>query len=140
VRILSITSNQLYSSAKFLASVFAVLSENRVIVDLVSTSDASISVAINESVTSRKIDAAIQKLNVFSAAQVLPERAILSLIGQNMHHKKGVAARMFTCLAEAGVNIEMITQGASEVNVSCVVSESQVDHAMSAVHKGLCIP
>jgi len=108
--------------------------------DLVSTSEVMISVAVNEGTGDSKMEKAVAELSKFANATVIPDRAILSIIGKDIKGRKGVAARMFTCLAEAGVNIEMITQGASEVNVSCVIPEGQVHSAMEVVHKGLCIP
>merc|ERR1712003_619477 len=86
----------------------------------------------------KKIEQALEELREFSTADLRENRAILSIIGQAMKQRKGVAARMFTCLAEAGVNIEMISQGASEVNVSCVVPEIDVDTAVRVVHTGVC--
>jgi len=138
--VLAVTSNQLYSSGQFLEETFGVLRRHRIISDLVSTSEVMISVAVNEATGPEAVYAAVEELGRFANASVQEDRAILSIIGRDIKGRKGVAARMFTCLAEAGVNIEMITQGASEVNVSCVIDENQVHEAMEVVHKGLCIP
>merc|ERR1719204_200948 len=140
VRIIDVTSNKLYSSSKFLASVFTTLSNHRIIVDLASTSEVKISVAINEQIHDWQIEQTLEDLKAFADATLVTNKAILSIIGEGIRGRKGVAARKFMCLADEGINIEMITQGASEVNVSCVVPEDQVDEAMIAVHKGLCIP
>ena len=48
---------------------------------------------------------------------------ILSLVGKEMRHMVGVAGRMFSTLAEGNINIEMISQGANEINISCVLHE-----------------
>ena len=47
--------------------------------------------------------------------------AILSLVGKQMRHLVGIAGRMFTTLGQGNVNIEMISQGANEINISCVI-------------------
>ncbi len=62
-----------------------------------------------------------------------PEIAKISLIGAGMKSHPGVAADMFDALAEAGVNIEIIST--SSIRVSCVIRASQVEQAVSAVHE-----
>lgn len=66
--------------------------------------------------------------------------AIVSLVGAHMCHKVGFAAQFFAALADANVNIEMISQGASEINISCVIDGQCVDKALIAVHDRLVLP
>lgn len=63
--------------------------------------------------------------------------AILSLVGKQMKNMVGIAGKMFTTLAEANVNIEMISQGASEINISCVINEFNADKALKIIHDQL---
>lgn len=63
--------------------------------------------------------------------------AIISLVGKQMKNLVGVAGKMFTSLAEAGISIEIISQGASEINISCVVSETSALDALRAIHQRL---
>lgn len=63
--------------------------------------------------------------------------AIISLVGKQMKNLVGVAGKMFTSLAEAGISIEIISQGASEINISCVVEEVYALEALRAIHKKL---
>jgi len=63
--------------------------------------------------------------------------AIISLVGKQMKNLVGVAGKMFTSLAEAGISIEIISQGASEINISCVVSEEYALNALKAIHERL---
>jgi hypothetical protein len=63
--------------------------------------------------------------------------AILSLVGKQMKNMVGIAGKMFTTLAEADVNIEMISQGASEINISCVIDEYNADKALKIIHDQL---
>jgi len=141
IYIVTITPSRLCGSANsFLSNVFVVLNRHKVIVDLVSISEAQVSIALNTQVNGESnLSAAMKDLSEFADAGIRNDRAILSIIGQGMVHRKGVGARMFTVLAEAGVNIEMISQGASEVNISCVVRENQVDGAIEVAHKELCV-
>ena len=63
--------------------------------------------------------------------------AILSLVGKQMRNLVGIAGRMFTTLAEGKVNIEMISQGASEISISCVIDKQEADRALNIVHATL---
>lgn len=60
--------------------------------------------------------------------------AILSLVGRQMKNMVGIAGKMFSVLAKEGVNIEMISQGASEINISCVILEQDAEKAIQSVH------
>jgi hypothetical protein len=61
--------------------------------------------------------------------------AILSLVGKQMRNMVGIAGLMFTTLAQGNVNIEMISQGASEINISCVIDERDAVKALNLIHQ-----
>jgi aspartate kinase len=61
--------------------------------------------------------------------------AILSLVGKQMRNMVGIAGRMFSTLAEGSVNIEMISQGASEINISCVIDGRDAVKALNLIHQ-----
>jgi aspartate kinase len=61
--------------------------------------------------------------------------AILSLVGAQMRHMVGISGRMFSTLAEGKVNIEMISQGASEINISCVIDGRDAVKALNLIHQ-----
>ena len=60
--------------------------------------------------------------------------AVLAVVGERMRGTPGIAARLFTALAEAGVNILSIAQGSSEYNISLVIAAGEVERAVRAVH------
>jgi aspartate kinase len=68
---------------------------------------------------------------------VIKDLAILSLVGKQMKNLVGIAGMMFSTLASAGVNIEMISQGSSEINISCVIDEKSAVTAMNVIHDQL---
>ena len=68
---------------------------------------------------------------------VLRDQAILSLVGREMRNMVGMSSKMFSSLAKKGVNIEMISQGASEINISCVIDQSKGLVALQAIHDDL---
>ena len=63
------------------------------------------------------------------------DMAILSLVGRQMRNMVGIAGRMFTTLAQGNVNIEMISQGASEINISCVIEARDAIKALNLIHQ-----
>ena len=61
--------------------------------------------------------------------------AILSLVGRQMRNLVGMSGRMFQTLAQGNVNIEMISQGASEINISCVIRGQDAVKALNLIHQ-----
>ena len=70
---------------------------------------------------------------------MIRDMAILSLVGKQMINMVGIAGRMFSTLAKHKVNIEMISQGASEINISCVIEERLAEVALIAIHDEIVI-
>lgn len=66
---------------------------------------------------------------------VARDMAILSLVGKQMRHLVGIAGRMFTTLGQGNVNIEMISQGANEINISCVIEGRDAVKALNLIHQ-----
>ncbi|KAG9088006.1 Aspartokinase, partial [Ceratobasidium sp. 392] len=164
ILVLNVRSNRKTRSHGFLARVFGALDRHGVVVDLISTSEVHISMAIaaepisggNSSSaltlgdgdgiavpagTPRPIVRVLQELHATKTCtlSVHPGMAILSLVGRQMRHSVGVAGRMFDTLARGGVNIEMISQGASEINISCVIEERDAVKALNLIHQGLLL-
>ena len=61
--------------------------------------------------------------------------AILSLVGKFMRNMIGISGRMFTTLGQGNVNIEMISQGANEINISCVIDGRDAVKALNLIHQ-----
>ena len=79
------------------------------------------------------------KLNLFFfyeiTVSVHHDMAILSLVGKQMVNLVGIAGRMFTTLGQGNVNIEMISQGANEINISCVIESRDAVKALNLIHQ-----
>jgi aspartate kinase len=133
---LTITSNRMFNAHGFLARVFSVLERHSVVVDLVSTSEVSISCTIEKQADAERARADLEHLGSVS---VLPGRAIVAIVGEGMKFAKGTAGKMFATLGAAAVNVEMISQGASEMNISCVVDESDVQRGVEAIHTAFAL-
>ncbi|PHH75032.1 hypothetical protein CDD82_4620 [Ophiocordyceps australis] len=139
ISVINIHSNKRsISSPAFFARIFSILDKNSISVDLISTSEVHVSLAIHSGST--HFDAftrAIDSLEECGDVSVLSKMAILSLVGAGMKNMIGVAGLMFSTLGEHNINLEMISQGASEINISCVIDSRDATRAMNVLHTHL---
>ncbi|CBQ70264.1 probable HOM3-L-aspartate 4-P-transferase [Sporisorium reilianum SRZ2] len=134
VLVLNVHSNRKTVSHGFFAKIFGTLDKYGVVVDLISTSEVHVSMAMAAGLRPRTLEKVKLDLQKVGTVSVLRDMAILSLVGKHMRNMVGVAGRMFTVLAEGNVNIEMISQGASEINISCVLHEKLAVKALNLIH------
>jgi aspartate kinase len=120
-------------AAGYLSRVFETLREHDVSVDVIATSEVSISLTI-ESRDLAALERAKDELEEFATVKMWPGKAIVAVVGEGMQVKPGVAARIFGVMGQAGINIEMISQGASELNITFVVEDQDAERAMQALH------
>eukprot|EP00835_Amoeboradix_gromovi_P001501 NODE_69_length_23719_cov_0.556689.p5 type:complete len:493 gc:universal NODE_69_length_23719_cov_0.556689:12570-14048(+) len=132
--LMNIRSNQKSSAHGFLSRIFHVLDKQEITVDLISTSQVHVTLAIPED-PEMDLPKAVEELEVFGHVTISHKQCILSIVGRQMRRSVGVAGQMFNRLAASGTNIEMISQGASEINISCVVHEIDALKALAATHE-----
>ncbi|KDE06116.1 hypothetical protein MVLG_03533 [Microbotryum lychnidis-dioicae p1A1 Lamole] len=137
ILVLSIRSNRKTISHGFFARIFGTLDKYGVIVDLISTSEVHVSMAINGSIRGPVLDRMTKELKVVGEVIVNRDMCILSLVGKHMKNMVGIAGKMFSTLAEGNINIEMISQGASEINISSVIDGRDAVKALNLVHHKL---
>ncbi|MFA7627334.1 MAG: lysine-sensitive aspartokinase 3 [Candidatus Kapaibacterium sp.] len=130
ITIINISSNRMLGAYGFLAKVFDVFLMNETSVDLVTTSEVSISLTIDDDSNLSNI---INDLSTFATIDVWRNKAIISVVGEGIRETAGIAAKFFGALS--GLNISMISMGASEVNLSIVLDESILESAVQLLHK-----
>lgn len=112
ISVINVHSNKRSISHGFFARVFSILDRNSISVDLISTSEVHVSLAIHSASTRVEAFASTKKsLEECGDVSVLSDMAILSLVGAEMKNMVGVAGKMFSTLGEHNVNLEMISQG-----------------------------
>ena len=116
----------------FLRSVFEALDRYAASVDLVAISEVSMSFTMD---SKRLPEALLADLERIADVTCERQQAIICLVGEDIHGKPGIAASVFDTVAKAEVNIRMISQGASEINISFVIRESDVPRAVQHLHK-----
>ncbi|KAG6850076.1 hypothetical protein H0H93_001426 [Arthromyces matolae] len=133
--VLNVNSNRKSVSHGFLAGIFSTLDQYNVVVDLISTSEVHVSMAIEDGLAKKVLDRLLKELRKSGTVSVHRDMAILSLVGKEMRNMVGIAGKMFTTLAQGNVNIEMISQGASEINISCVIEVKDSVKALNLIHQ-----
>ncbi|KAI0263030.1 aspartate kinase [Gloeopeniophorella convolvens] len=133
--VLNVQSNRKSVSHGFLAGIFGTLDRFGVVVDLISTSEVFVSMAIEDVLDRKLLARLVRELEKIGIVSVHHEMAILSLVGKQMRNMVGIAGRMFATLAQGNVNIEMISQGANEINISCVIDARDAVKALNLIHQ-----
>jgi aspartate kinase len=113
----------------FVARVFEVFDRHRTPVDLIATSEVSISLTVDDPSHLRAVEAELAGLG---DVKVLAGMAIVSVIGRGFVRHPGLAGRIFHAIRD--VNVVMISFGASDVNVSFVVAEQDAERAVRTLH------
>ena len=124
ILVINVHSNKRSLSHGFFAGIFSVLDRYRLSIDLISTSEVHVSMALHSEmpllngvgrdeyqIIDDDLKGALNDLQRYGTVDIIPEMAILSLVGKQMKNMIGVAGRMFTTLGENNINIEMISQG-----------------------------
>lgn len=114
ISVINVHSNKRSISHGFFARVFAILDKLRLSVDLISTSEVHVSLAVH-AVSDDNLEKARGALEPCGEVSILHKMAILSLVGSEMKNMVGISGRMFSTLGENNVNIEMISQGKASV-------------------------
>ncbi|AET39408.1 aspartate kinase Ecym_4347 [Eremothecium cymbalariae DBVPG len=140
--VLNIHSNKKTLSHGFLAQIFTILDKYKLVVDLISTSEVHVSMAlpVPDLESAKNLRKSVEELKKLGSVDVTKKMAIVSLVGKQMKQFIGIAGTMFTTLAEQNINIEMISQGANEINISCVIDETNSVRALQSIHAKLLEP
>lgn len=136
--ILNVHSNRKTLSHGFFARIFTTLDKHGVIVDLISTSEVHVSMALYGGQAGLKRGRVVERLkaelSLLGEVSIVKDMTILSLVGSHMRNMVGVSGKMFNTLAEGNINIEMISQGANEINISCVIHQKNALKALNMIH------
>jgi aspartate kinase len=129
VTVVNITSTRMLMAYGFLRRLFEIFERFRTAVDVVTTSEVSVSVTVDDE---RQIEAIAEHLGQFAEVAWEPEMAILSLVGENLRTDPKLFGRAITALD--GIPLRLVSQAASRRNVTFVLRDSDVADAMKALH------
>lgn len=126
---LDVSSTRMLMAHGFLARVFAIFERHRTPVDVVTTSEVSVSVTIDDT---RALDAIVSELRAFCEVAVEPGMAIVAAVGDDLRDDPTLASRVLGALA--GMRVAMVSQGGSRRNITFVLSEADAAAAMRRLH------
>ncbi len=132
VTVVNIRSNRMLMAHGFLRSIFEVFDRFETPVDMIATSEVSVSLTVDDDT---RLSAICASLAPFTEVSLEKDQAILCAVGENIRHTPGVAARVFAALQ--CVNVRMISQGASRLNLGVDVSAEDLLPAVQALHREL---
>jgi aspartate kinase len=116
----------------FLHRIFEIFDRFNTSVDMVSTSEVSVSLTLDNS---EHLEEICEELRQFAEVSSEDGQAIVCLVGEDIRRTPGVAGRAFQVLRDK--NIRMISQGASRLNLGFVVAENDLASAVTALHTEL---
>lgn len=135
IRLLSISNTGKIDAHTYFLQIFKAFADHKVKTDLISTSMHNLTVTLHESNDSANVEAVVNDINEFARCELETEKAIVSCVGSGMRHQAGVAATAFEALSAAGISLEMISQGASEINISAVIESKDQNKAIHVLHE-----
>jgi aspartate kinase len=130
IALVNIHSTRMLMAYGFLHRIFEVFDRFETPVDMVATSEVSVSLTIDNTA---RLDAIVAELEQFAEVDIEKDQVIVCLVGDNIRRTPGVARRVFNALD--GIDIRMISQGASLLNISLVVAEADLFRAVPALHE-----
>lgn len=129
--VINVASSRMFLAHGFLAKLFSIFADHKKSVDVVSTSEVSVSLTIDND---KDLEQIRKDLENIGEIRIERKKGIVCIVGEGMKKTPGIAAKTFNALAKADINIEMISEGASEINLTLVVDEEDVDKAVRVLH------
>jgi len=130
VTVVDITSSRMLMAYGFLRRVFEVFERYTTAVDVVTTSEVTVSVTVDDR---RHLEAIVEALSEFSQVTVEHEMALLCAVGDRLRNEPAIAARAVGVLEE--VPLRMISQAASRRNITVILRQADLQHAMNRLHE-----
>ena len=129
VHIVHITSARMLGAYGFLRAIFEVFERHRTEVDIVCTSEVSVSLSLEDT---SALGAIVEDLKRIGAVKVEPARAIICIVGEGLRNTPGIAGRVFSTIKD--INVLLISQGASNINLTFVIEERHVNEVVRRLH------
>jgi aspartate kinase len=130
ITILRITSARMLGSYGFMSAVFQVFDRHRTVIDVISTSEVSVALTLDNADSLDQVVAELQRLG-----EVEVERgyAVICVVGEGLRASTGLASKMFSTIED--VNIALVSHGASSVNLTFVVKEADAAYVIKKLHQ-----
>ena len=130
VTVIDITSTRMLMAHGFLRRLFEVFERFKTAVDVVTTSEVSVSVTVDDT---RRLEAILDNLHNFAEASCEREMAIICAVGENLRSDPTLFGRAVTSLER--IPLRLVSQAGSRRNVTFVLRDADVPHAMMRLHE-----
>lgn len=130
ITILHITSARMLGAYGFMSAIFQIFERHRTVVDVVTTSEVSVSLTLDDTET---LEAVVKDLGRIGKVSIEPNQAVVCVVGSGLRDTAGVASQIFAAISE--FNISLISHGASSVNMTFVVKETVVGDVIKRLHE-----
>ena len=130
VTTVQITSARMLGAYGFLRALFEVFERHRTVVDVVTTSEVSVSLSLDDA---HALPAIVADLEQLGTVRVEKGRAIICVVGEGLRGTPGIAARVFSTISD--INVTLISQGASSINFTFAIEEDRMKEAVIRLHE-----
>ena len=127
--IIDVVASRMLMTHGYLRQIFDVFDKHKCAVDMVSTSEVSVSLTVDSNASLPELSAELGKL---ADVKYEGKKALICLVGEDIRGQSGMAARVFSAIKH--INVRMISQGASEINMSFMIEEDDADEALRSLH------
>jgi len=128
--IIDIVASRMLMTHGYLKAVFDVFDKYKCAIDMVSTSEVSISLSVD---SNEKLPEICEELAKIADVKMEGNKALICMVGEDIRGHNGIAGQVFSAISH--VNVRMISQGASEINMSFMIDEEDVEEAIHSLHK-----
>jgi aspartate kinase len=129
--IITITSSAMFQHAGFLADVFSVLGRHQIIVDMISTSEISLSFSTE---SSPQLERALEELARLGNCNVVTDKTIIAIVAPNHNHFLRHEVNVLAVLQDKQIDAEMLSLGYQSINLMLIVDDFQIAKAISSLH------
>lgn len=122
----------------FYRKLITVLETNNISIEHMPSSIDSVSLIISSIQLNSKLEKVIEEIRIYCKPDSIichPNMALIAVVGRGMIRTKGISAKVFTALANKGINIRMITQGSSELNIIIGIENADFNMAIAAIYE-----
>ena len=127
--IIDVVASRMLMTHGYLKAIFDIFDKHQTAVDMVSTSEVSVSLTVDSNEKLPMIAADLSKL---ADVKYEGKKALVCMVGEDIRGQNGMAAQVFTAIRH--INVRMISQGASEINMSFMIDEEDADEAVRSLH------
>lgn len=136
ITLVNICSAKMFLGRGFLAKIFEIFSQNNISIDLVSVSEVSISVTLDNE---ENLQNALNDISKIAKVSIKNDLGLISLVGEGIVTSSKTIKKIFDLLDKEKILVKMVSLGATDINVSLVIEQKQVEQAVKILHNQLVL-